>query len=126
VKKSDWVTWTSVILLVLTGINVLLQFLAIPFALLGTVLIAAGFFGVLVITYGINEFEFTSLLDLVLYAVLIGVLGYILSVGLGATITAIPIVYQIFQGFNPLMIGIVVGGVISILIGFVRLKKLKK
>lgn len=125
-KKLDWLTWISLALLVLSGINAMIRVAGQAFAILDYVLIAAGFFGILAMTYGMNEFKFKSLLDLVLFAVLIGVLGYIAALGLPEAVASAPLIYQIFQGFAPLMTGLVVGGIVTILVGLVRLKQIKK
>ena len=125
-KKLDWLTWVSLGLLILSGINVLIRVANQTFPILDYVLIAAGFFGILLMTYGMNEFRFKSLLDLVLFAVLIGVLGYLAILGLPEAVMSAPLIYQIFQGFAPLMAGLVVGGIVTIIVGLVRIKQIKK
>ena len=121
--KKEIPSWTSIILLVMSGINVLLRIFGATFPILDYILIGGGFVGILLIVYAMNEMKFKSLLDLVLFSVLIGVLGYIAALGLPAAIQSAPLIYQIFQGFAPLMTGLTVGGVITIILGLVRLKK---
>lgn len=123
---KDLPSWTSIILLVLSGINVLLRIFGASFPILDYVLVGGGFIGILVIVYAMNEMKFKSLLDLVLFAIIIAVLGYAAALGLPAAIQNAPLIYQIFQGFAPLMTGLTVGGIITIIFGLVRLKKIKK
>lgn len=125
-KSKNWVMYLVLTMLALTGINVLLEILAIPYALVGTVVAILGFVGILAITYGYNEFKFRSLLDLTLYCVIIGIFG-LLGTGAGALIPSeTPFLMQIFKGFQPLMTSVVVGGFVGAIVGMVNLGSIKR
>ena len=72
-KAKGWIMYLVLSMLALTGVNAFLELIALPYALLGTVVAVLGFFGIIAITYGYNEFKFRSLLDLTLYCVIIGI-----------------------------------------------------
>lgn len=108
------------------GINAVLKVLNIAYPLIDYILVLLGFFGFFAIVYGINEFKFRSLLDLALLNVIVVALAYI-SISSGALVnTSLGVVSQIYSGFSPLLTGLVIAGVITILIGMVNLKTLKK
>lgn len=113
-------------ILTLTGLNVLLMILNIPFALLGTIISVLAFFGIIGVTYGYNKFKFRSLLDLTLYCVIIAIFGLL---GTSTTVllqTETPFLMQIIKGFQPLMTSVVLGGFVSAVIGMINLKSIKK
>ncbi len=125
-KSKDYVMYLALTMLGLTGVNALLEVLAIPYPFLGTVIAIVGFVGILAITYGYNEFKFRSLLDLTLYCVILGFFG-LLGTGAGALIpSGTPFLMQIFKGFQPLMTSVVVGGFVGAIIGMVNLGSIKK
>lgn len=125
-KKKDWVTWLAMAIFVLAGINVVLNLISMPYPLLSTVVLILGFFGIMAMVYGFNQFKFRSLLDLTLFSIMIGIFG-VVGVGAGAFIPQNSmLVSQVFAGFQPLLTGVTVGGIIAALISFISLKQYKK
>lgn len=123
---NDYIMYLTLVVLGLTGVNALLEVMAISYPLLGTIVMILGFFGILAITYGYNEFKFRSLLDLALYCVNIGIFGLV-GVGAGSLIpSGTPFVMQIFKGFQPLLIAVTVGGFVGAIVGMVNLGSIKK
>jgi hypothetical protein len=123
-KMQDWLMYVSFAIFGVAGINALLKVLNVSYPLIDEMLVLLGFFGFLALVYGINKFKFRSLLDLTLLSVIVGILGFISS---GALVSSSwGLVSQIYSGFAPLLTGLVIAGVITILVGMVNLKTLRK
>lgn len=125
-KSTDYLMYFVLTTLTLTGLNVLLMILNIPFALLGSIIAVMAFIGIVGVTYAYNKFKFRSLLDLTLYSVIIAIFGLL---GTSMTVllqTETPFLMQIINGFQPLMTSVIIGGFVSAVIGMVNLKSIKK
>jgi len=121
--------WFAMLAIILAVVNVLVNVFSMAFPLLeyGSALVA--FFAIPIILYSKNEMKFKSMLDLTLFTVIVGVFSLILIAFLmyGSTLpVTLGIVLTIFNGFIPLMAGIVLGGVITVFIGFLNLPGSKK
>jgi len=125
-KKKEWLMYFVMAILGLTGLNVLLKVFSIAYPVLDYIVVVAGFFVFLAIVWEINQFQFRSLLDLALLSIIIGMLAW-LGMGAGAWIPASAVlISQIFNGFLPLITGVIISGIITVLIGLVRLKTMKR
>lgn len=121
---KKWLMYLTMAIFGVGGINILLRILNIAYPMLDTVLVFLGFFGLLVIAYGVNnKFQFKSKMDLLLWAGIVAMVVFIGSFG-GQYISATPpLIQSIYQGLLPLIYGFVVAGLISVVVGIVNLRK---
>lgn len=123
---KQYMVWLVTATLLLTGINVLLNVFAMAQPMLDGIVLLLGFASLLGLIYAYNEFKFKSLLDLTLLVVLIAGLAFLAMSGVVQTPSTNMLLTSIWNGFMSLITGLIVGGVIAIPIGLLRLKNFKK
>ncbi len=109
-----------VISLIGAGLNVVLKIAGIILPFVDVILTILGFTAVVAMTYG----KLNKWLDLGVFAVFIGTLIFLTVSSLVSP--NLGIAYSIFAGLVPLMLGVIVGGVITAIIGAVTMLQKKK
>jgi len=130
--QKDYMTqisqWLALITLLAASLNIFLNIFSVPYALLSNLLIPLGFFTLLSVMYTVNKFRFKTMLNLLIFIAIIGLLAY-LSLNYATTVPAsYGVVYSIFQGLFPVMSGFIIGGIVAGILGllFVPGSKQKK
>jgi len=126
IKINEKLIATSLITatLGLAGLNALLRLFNTIIPMMDALIAVLVFFSVFVMVYTINKFKFKTLMNLLFFVGFILVLVLILVYAGELINTSPPFVQAIYNGFLPLVYGIIPAGIVSGLVGFVRLDKI--
>jgi hypothetical protein len=127
---EQYAPWVALIALILTLINVAMGLLTMEALaaslMIPSVVIILGFVSILMTLYALNKFQFRHMQDLTWFGAVVAILLFV-TAGMAALVTPdTGIVYTIVQGFIPLLAGLVGGGVVALVVGFLYLPGSKK